>query len=74
MRIVSDQRAAAAAAAKPGLSNQRRRTQPRQRIGVRNIEGRIRSRPFKIQRLIAQPKNINVEKNVVIVRKIPSRS
>ena len=72
VRIVSDQRAAAAAA-KPGLSNQRRRTQPRQRIGVRNIEGRIRSRPFKIQRLIAQPKNINVEKNVVFVHKVVIR-
>ena len=73
VRIVSDQRAAAAAAAKPGLSNQRRRTQPRQKIGVRNIEGRIRSRPFKIQRLIAQPKNINVEKNVVFVHKVVIR-
>ena len=71
VRIVSDQRTAAAA--KPGPSNQRRRTQPRQRIGVKNIEGRIRSRPFKIKRLIAQPKNINVEKNVVIVRKIVIR-
>ena len=82
VRIVSDQRAAAAAAAKPGLSNQKRRTQPRQRIGVKKIEGRIRRRPFKIKRLIAQPENINAEKNVVIVRKnrytkesnIPSRS
>ena len=73
VRIVSDQRVAAAAAAKPGLSNQRRRTQPRQRIGVKNIEGRIRSRPFKIKRLIAQPKNVNAEKNFVIVRKIVIR-
>ena len=45
-RIVSDQRrqTARAAAAKPGPSNQRRRRQPRQRIVVKNIEGRIRSR------------------------------
>ena len=45
-RIVSDQRRqiARAAAAKPGPSNQRRRRQPRQRIVVKNIEGRIRSR------------------------------
>ena len=45
-RIVSDQRrqTAIAAAAKPGPSNQRRRRQPRQRIGVKNIEGKICSR------------------------------
>ena len=46
VRIVSDQRAAGAAA-KPGPSNQRIRTQPRQIIGVKNIEGRIRSRLLK---------------------------
>ena len=71
-RIVSDQRrqVARAVAAKPGPSNQRRRRQPRQRIDVKNIEGRIRSRTFKIKRLIAQPKNINVKKNGVIVRKM----
>ena len=47
-RILSDQRrqTARAAAAKPGPSNQRRRRQPRQRIGVKNIEGGIRSRTF----------------------------
>ena len=48
-RTVSDQRfqVATAAAVKPGPSNQRRRRQPRQRIGVKNIEGRIRSRTLK---------------------------
>ena len=49
--IVSDQRSKATravAAAKPGLSNQTRRRQPRQKIGVKNIEERIRSRNFKI--------------------------
>ena len=59
-RIVTDQRrqaaraAAAAAANKPGPSNQRRRRQPRQKIGVKNIEGRICGRSFKIKRLLAQ--------------------
>ena len=41
VRIVSDQTrqiARAAAAVKPGPSNQRRRRQPRQRIGVKNIQ------------------------------------
>ena len=68
VRIVADQRCqaarAAAAANKPGPSNQRRRRQPRQRIGVKNIEGRIRGRSFKIKRLLAQQRNINVEKMV----------
>ena len=63
-RIVADQRcqtasaAAAAAANKP--SNQRRRRQPRQRIGVKKIEGRIRGRSFKVRRLLARQRNINV--------------
>ena len=62
-RIVADQRcqtasAAAAAANKP--SNQRRRRQPRQRIGVKKIEGRIRGRSFKVRRLLAQQRNIDV--------------
>ena len=65
-RIASDQRrqVARAAAAKPRPSNQRRRRQPRQRIGVKNIEGRIRSRTFKIKRLIAQPKILIPRKTV----------
>ena len=62
-RIVADQRcqtasAAAAAANKP--SNQRRRRQPRQRIGVKKTEGRIRGRSFKVRRLLALQRNINV--------------
>ena len=64
-RIVADQRCqvarGAAATTKLGPSNQRRR-QPRQRIGVKNIEGRIRSRSFKIKRLLAQQRNIDVKK------------
>ena len=76
-RIVSEQRpqAATAAAVKPGPSNQRRIRQPKQRIGigVKNIEGRICSRTFKMKRFMAQPKNISVKKNGVIVRKIVVR-
>ena len=67
-RIVADQRCqaarAAAAANKPGPSNQRWRRQPRQRIGVKNIEARIRGRSFKIKRLLAQQRNIDVKKTV----------
>ena len=68
-RIVVDQRcqaarAAAAAANKPRSSNERRRRQPRQRIWVKNIEGRIRGRSFKIKRLLAQQRNIDVKKTV----------
>ena len=67
-RIVVDQRCQAARAAaatnKPGSSNQRRRRQPRQRIRVKNIEGRIRGRSFKIKRLLAQQRNIDVKKTV----------
>ena len=44
-----------AAAKKPGPFNQRRRRQPRQRI---------RGRSFKIKRLLAQQRNINVKKMV----------
>ena len=32
------------------------------RIGVKNIEGRIRNRTFKIKKLLAQPKAIEVKK------------
>ena len=57
-RIVADQRrqaaTAAAAANKLRPFNQRRRRQPRQRIGVKNIEGRIHGRSFKMKRLLAQ--------------------
>ena len=63
-RIVADHRCQAAAANKPGPSNQRRRRQPRQRIGVKNIEGRIRGRSFKIKRLLAQQRNIDAKKTI----------
>ena len=41
---------ARAAAARPGPSNQRRRRQPRQRIGIKSTERRICSRTFKTKR------------------------
>ena len=67
-RIVADQRCqavrAAAAVNKPWPSNQRTRIQPRQRIGVKKIEGRTHSRSFKIKRLLAQQRNIDVKKMV----------
>ena len=57
VRIVADQRLqavrGATAANKPGSYNQRKRRQPRQRIGVENIEGRICGRSLKIKRLLA---------------------
>ena len=63
-RIVADwrrQAARAAAVNKQGLSNHRKRRQPRQRIGVKNIEGRIRG---KIKRLLAHQRNIDFKKTV----------
>ena len=48
---------------------------PRQRVGVKNIEGRIRNRTFKTKRLLAQPKNADVKKSgvVVVVGKVAVR-
>ena len=72
-RKVPDQRrqtARAAAANKPGPSNQRRR---RQRIGVKSIEGRICGRSFNIKKLLAQQRNIDVKKNGIVVRKMVLR-
>ena len=67
MRIVADQRcqaarAAAAAANKPGPSNQRRRRQPRHSFGAKSTEGRIPGGSFKIKRLLAEQRNIDVKK------------
>ena len=76
-RIVADQRRqaarAAAAANKPGPSNQKRRRQPRQRIGVKNIGERICGRSFKIKRLLAQQRNIDVKENCIVVCKMAAR-
>ena len=41
--------------------------------GVKNIEGRMRNRTFKIKKLIAEPKNIEVKKNGQVVRKMTVR-
>ena len=75
VRIVADQRCqaarTAAAANKSGRSNQRRRRQLRQRIRLKNIEGEICGRSFKIKRLLAQQRNIDVKKkNGIVVRKM----
>ena len=76
-RIVADQRRQAARAAaganKPGPSNQKRRRQPRQRIGFKNIEERICGRSFKIKRLLAQERNIDVKENSVVVCEMVAR-
>ena len=77
-RIVADQRhqavRAVAAANKPGPSNQRKRRQLRQRIGVKSIEREIRGRDFKIKKLLAQQRIIDVKKNSVVVHKMVVRS
>ena len=62
--------------------NQRKQVAQRQRdrqqkrpvrtpgMGVKNIEGRVRNRRFKIKRMIAQPKNVEVKKTGRVVCKI----
>ena len=76
-RIVADQRRqaarAAAAANKPGPSNQKRRRQPRQRIGFKNIGERICGRSFKIKSLLAQQRNIDVKENGVVLCEMVAR-
>ena len=72
VRIVADQRrqaarkAAVAAANKSGPSNQRRGRQPRQRTGLKNIEGGICGRSFTIKRLLAQQRNIDVKEKQTV--------
>ena len=67
-RIVSDQRR---------LAMQRTVASPRQvpvrapRIRVKNIEGRIRNRTFKIKKLLAQ--QMEVKKNVCVVCRMAVR-
>ena len=76
-RIVADQRRqaarAAAAANKPGPSNQKRRRQPRQRIGFKNSGERICGRSFKIKSLLAQQRNIDVKENGVVLCEMVAR-
>ena len=67
-RIVSDQR---------WRQFQRRQAaRKRVRSGVKNIEGRVRNKTFKIKQLIAVPKNIQVKKNGQVVRRmtVPRRA
>ena len=78
---VNPARASAAAAARPPAPppNQivqalqpcparRRRGRPKRQIaGVKNIEGRIRNKRFKIKTLLPQSKNIEVKKRGVVV-------
>ena len=58
----------AAAVKSPG-----QRRVPRQRIGVKNIERTIRNRTFKIKRLLTHPKNVDIKKRGVVVRKKAAR-
>ena len=45
-----------------------RRGRPRRQVaGVKNIEGHVRNKRFKIKRLLAQPRNIEVKKRGVVV-------
>ena len=41
--------------------------------GIKNIEGRVRNKTFKIKKLIAVPKNIEVKKNGQVDRKMTVR-
>ena len=77
-RIVQDQRRQAARArARAKLESAVRspgqRRILRQRIRVKNIEGRIRNRTFKIKKLLAQPKNVDVKKRGVVLLKMVVR-
>ena len=64
-RIVSDQR---------WRQFQRRQAARKQvRSGVKNIEGRVRNKTFKIKQFIAVPKNIQVKKNDQVVRRMTVR-
>ena len=55
---------------RPDLPVARRR---RARTGVKNIEGRVHNKTFKIKKLIAQPENVKVKKNGQVVRKMTVR-
>ena len=73
-RIVSDQRRQAVTQrAKPPAAVRRPAARRRQRIGVKNSEGRIRNRIFKIKGLLALPKNVDLKKSGVVVQKMVLR-
>ena len=71
-RIVSDQNVKQQEQ-KPAAAVRTPVARRRQRIGVKNIEGRFCNRTFKIQRLLAQPKNVDVKKNGVVIQKMVVR-
>ena len=51
-----------------------RRGRPRRQVaGVKNIEGRVRNKRFKIKRLLPKPGNIEVKKRGVVVRRMVVR-
>ena len=51
-----------------------RRGRPRRQVaGVKNIEGRVRNKRFKIKRLLPKPRNIEVKKRGVVVRRMVVR-
>ena len=61
--------AAAAPVARPAPRG--RRGRPRRQVaGVKNIEGRVRNKRFKIKRLSPRPRNIDVKKRGVVVRRM----
>ena len=44
------------------IARQQRRSVRAPEMGVKNIEGRVRNRKFKIKRMMAQSKNVEVKK------------
>ena len=64
--------AAVAPVARPAAK--RRRGRPRRQVaGVKNIDRRVRNKQFKIKRLLAQPKNIEVKRRGVVFCKMVVR-
>ena len=51
-------------------ANQRRPNPKRPKIGFENIEGKIKNRGIKIKQLIPQPKNVQVEMNGSVKRRM----
>ena len=64
--------AAASPVARPAPRG--RRGRPRRQVaGVKNIEGRVCNKQFNIKRLLPQPRDIQVEKRGVVVRRMVLR-
>ena len=67
--------AAAAVAPVARTASRSRRGRPRRQVaGVKNIEERVRNRRFKTKRLLPKPRNIEVKKRGVVVRRMVVRS